>query len=399
MSAWFAGAAALTVIAYWAMPTPGSRRRVLVAGTVFLGVILSAGHLAARRLSVLLFFLSILLTSLVFRMAVSRQSRRRKCLAGGVLLVLVFLGLKAVEAQRALYARFRIPGRYFLFLGPWLGASYLLFRLLHVLIEASRGELPRMRFSDLLVYALFPPSLIAGPIDRFPRFRNDMTLDRPAFADVAEGLRRLLVGIFKKFVVADFLSSLPLDYSHGGLSPARMWATLYLFGFRFFFDFAGYSDMAIGAGRLLGFRLPENFDVPYGKRNLTQFWQSWHATLSGWMRDYVFFPLGRLLRRRAPGLPREGAALLCFVTTMVLIGLWHGLEARFALWGAWHGLGLFAVWWFGRVRVRDAARGSALGRIGASFLTFQFVMVGWVFFYGDTVAESLAAMARLTGRP
>src|SRR5581483_2907742 len=143
----------------------------------------------------------------------------------------------------------------------------------------------------------------------------------------------------------------------------------------------------------LGLHLPENFDAPYLKPDLPRFWQSWHATLSSWMRDYVFFPLGRLLRARAPGLPRGAAILLCNLCTMVLIGLWHGLEGRFVLFGVWHGVGLF-LWkkWADR-RGPAPAGGSRLGTL----VTLHFVMVGWTFFYARDVSECLAVLRRLAG--
>ncbi len=392
-------AAALGAILFWAAPSPRLRRAVLVAATLAIGVILSARHIQARRLSVLLFGFSILLTGLVSLLVRSAEKRRARCSAGILALVLIFVGLKAGGLQRELYGIFRIPEKYLLSLGAWLGASYLLFRLIHVLIEARKPDFPPASFGELFLYALFPSTLVAGPIDRFPRFRREATFRRPEFPLVAEGLRRIVVGIFKKFVVADFLSALPLDFPHAGLSTARMWASLYLYGFQIYFDFAGYSDIAIGAGHLVGLRFPENFDAPYWKRNLTLFWQSWHATLSNWMRDYVFFPLGRLLRRRAPALSPDTAALACFLATMVLIGLWHGLEARFALWGAWHGAGLFlAKKWADARRARGAPPERRFGRFTATLATFQFVMMGWVFFYAASPSRCLTVLGRLFGR-
>ena len=180
---------------------------------------------------------------------------------------------------------------------------------------------------------LFPSTLLAGPIARLPDFQTAVPWRRPPLPDLAEGGRRILVGTFKEFVVADFIAILPIDFAHAGLSTPRMWVSLYLFGLQLFFDFAGYSDIAIGAAALVGFRVPENFDAPYLKSNIARFWQSWHATLSSWMRDYVFFPLGRLLRRKAPRVPGFLSVLLCQVATMVLIGLWHGFFAGYAIWG------------------------------------------------------------------
>ncbi|MGH9442139.1 MAG: MBOAT family O-acyltransferase [Thermoanaerobaculia bacterium] len=391
-------AAAMVALSYGRALKAQARRAILLSGTILLGVLLSLEHLPARRLSALLFLISIGLVFAVFRIASSRN-RERNCRLGVAALLVLFLGLKWPWLQRTVYGALHIPGKYLLSLGAWLGASYVLFRLIHVLLESRRAGLPGTRFSDLLLYVLFPSTLIAGPIDRFPDFRRNEEYRRASFEEVAEGSRRIVVGIFKKFAVADFLGSLPLDLPHAALSTPRMWASLYVFGFQIFFDFAGYSDIAIGAARLVGFSIPENFDFPYLRQNITRFWQSWHMTLSGWMRDYVFFPLGRLVRRRAPGLPSGAAVFGCQAVTMVAIGLWHGLDAAFAAWGLWHGLGLFAHWKWTRVR-----RGSRTGppRAAATaasvFVTFQFVMLGWVFFYGTSLRESGAILAKLFGR-
>ena len=378
-----------------------TRKAVLLSGTIVLGVLLSLRHVPARRFSALVFLLSIGLVFAVFRAATSKN-RERNCRLGVAALLLILAGLKWPWLQRTVYAALHVPDKFLLSLGAWLGASYVLFRLIHVLLESRRPGFPVSSFSDLLLYVLFPSTLVAGPIDRFPRFRGNEEYRKPEFGDVAEGGRRIVVGIFKKFAVADFLGGLPLDLPHAGLSTPRMWASLYIFGFQLFFDFAGYSDIAIGAGRLVGFSIPENFDFPYLRENLTRFWQSWHITLSGWMRDYLFFPLGRLLRRRVPELPASAGVLGCQTVTMVAIGLWHGLDGAFAAWGVWHAAGLFAHWKWAQVRRGRPGARPGLPRLAARAvsvaLTFQFVMVGWVFFYGTSLRESGAILAKLFGR-
>ena len=369
---------------------------MLLGATVAIGLLLSLHYRVARRLSALLFLLTIALAFAVWSLAVSRVHRRQKCAWGVGVLVLGFVGWKAVGLQAALYRALHLPARYLL-AGAWLGGSYVLFRLIHVLIEARKPGFPERSFGDFLLYVLFPSTLVAGPIARWPEFAENESYVRPRFAEAAEGGRRIVVGVFKKFVVADFIANLPIDFPHAGLTAPRMWASLYLFGFQLFFDFAGYSDIAIGAARVIGFVVPENFHSPFVQPNITRFWQSWHATLSGWMRDYLFFPLGRAMRRRAPRLPVPLAALACQVATMVMIGLWHGLFLGYALWGVWHGIGLFLHREWARVR-GGAPPPGAFRRLGATFLTFQFVMVGFVFFYGTSVKESLLVLQKLAGR-
>jgi len=390
--------AAVTVSLYLAVRSPEARKVVLGAATVAAGVLLSYQHILAKRLSVLLFFFSIGLTWAVYRIARSRENRARRCRAGVFGLVILFFGIKWAGAQRTLYDFLHLPDRYLLVLGAWLGASYLIFRLIHVLVEARKPGFPETGYFSVFLYALFPSTLVAGPIDRFHRFHRDETFRRPRFPESAEGLRRIVVGIFKKFAVADFLAMLPLDFAHAGLSTPRMWASLYLFGFQVYFDFAGYSDIAIGTAALFGFSIPENFENPFLKQNITRFWQSWHATLSNWMRDYVFFPVARSLKRARLALSDDAILLVSFLATMVTIGIWHALQLRLAVWGAWHAAGLFAAKKWSDARLRREPPGFPVARrVGATLLTFNFVMLSFVFFYANGVSQSLEIFRILLG--
>jgi alginate O-acetyltransferase complex protein AlgI len=163
-----------------------------------------------------------------------------------------------------------------------------------------------------------------------------------------------------------------------------LWLALYAYGFLLYFDFSGYTDMALGAARLIGFYLPENFNAPYLKTNLARFWQSWHITLSSWARDYVFLPLARTLRLRVEWLPANAVALTCHLTTMLVIGLWHGFAWTFVAWGIWHGVGLFVVKLWGDYRRPRTLRRAPHNQSGwralpGWFLTFNFVMLGGSF--------------------
>ena len=170
-----------------------------------------------------------------------------------------------------------------------------------------------------------------------------------------------------------------------------------------FFDFSGYSDIAIGLGILFGVRLPENFDHPYLRSNLTAFWQSWHMTLSSWARFYVFTPLSRWLLRRPARPSPVIIVLLSQLATMVVIGLWHGVTLNFFIWGVWHGLGLFAhKQWSDRTRgwYRRLAERPYLKRawtVLAWFLTFHYVVLGWVWFLLPDTGQAVAVFGRLFG--
>lgn len=278
----------------------------------------------------------------------------------------------------------------------WLGFSYVAFRLIHTLRDRQTGKLPVVSLRDYLVYALFFPAFTAGPLDRLPRFQKDLAqpLSMESLPeDIGIGGYRLAVGLFKKFVVADSLSLLALNAVNAGQVRTGGWAYLMLIAYSFliYFDFSGYTDIAIGLGRVMGFQLPENFNHPYRKPNLTQFWNNWHMTLTQWFRAYFFNPLTRRLRRQQE-LPAWAVILITQLSTMVLIGMWHGVTINFVLWGAWHGLGLFvhnrwSDWFKPRSSWLDAQtwRKPAWEFLGM-ILTFHYVTLGWLFFALPTPA-------------
>lgn len=288
----------------------------------------------------------------------------------------------------------------------WLGYSYLAFRLLHVLRDWQTGLLPAVNLDEFICYALFFPSFISGPIDRVERFAKDLrTPSRLTNEDWLFAGQRLAVGLFKKFVLADWLAWLSLSDALVGQarSGAWLWVFIYAYAFRIYFDFSGYTDIAIGLGRLIGIRLPENFAAPYLKPNLTQFWNSWHMTLTQWFRSYFFNPLTRYLRTRQRPIPAWFILLLTQFATMCLIGLWHGITWNYLLWGGWHALGLFLQnrWseWM-RVRFPDGGAASrtrpALAFVG-TVLTFHYVALGWIFFAISTPQLSIAVLMKLFG--
>lgn len=271
----------------------------------------------------------------------------------------------------------------------WLGFSYVSFRLLHTILDRRAGRLASVSLADYVNYVIFFPSFTAGPIDRLERFIRDLHAPVvPQNQDWIEIGRRFFFGLFKKYVVADALAWIALNdaFAEQVNSAAWMWILLYCYSLRIYFDFSGYTDIAIALGRMLGVRLPENFASPYLKPNLTQFWNSWHMTLTQWFRTYFFNPLARFLRSGAPSIPVSMMILIAQVSTMVLIGLWHGATAGFVLWGLWHGTGLFIQnRWSDFMKAHLPPRGHTLARqrvltYAGTFLTFNFVSLGWLFF-------------------
>lgn len=278
----------------------------------------------------------------------------------------------------------------------WLGFSYLAFRLIHTLRDARTGRMPVVDLDEYLTYALFWSTYTAGPIDRITRFVTDL---RQAAAQritwvispenpIWYGMWRILWGIFKKFALADTLALIALNETNATqvTTSGWMWFLLYAYSLRIYLDFSGYTDIAIGLGSLIGLKLPENFDRPYLKTNLTAFWNSWHITLAQWFRAYFFNPVTRSLRSHSGKLPAWFIIWITQVSTMALIGLWHGITFNFLIWGIWHGIGLFIHnrWLDWRRRYPFLSpRTSIQERIAQSlgwFITFQYVTLGWVWF-------------------
>ncbi len=286
----------------------------------------------------------------------------------------------------------------------WLGFSYVAFRMIGSLRERMNNKLPAMRLREFVSYAVFAPALSAGPIDRADRFLKDMQSPyAPTRELFAESALRVLPGAFKKYALADTLALIALNDANAlALRPGWAWLPLYAYALRIYFDFSGYTDIALGIARALGIKLPENFNAPYLKPNLTQFWNSWHMSLAQWFRAYWFNPLTRALRIRK--WEQAPIVLTGQVSTMLLIGLWHGVTPNFLIWGAWHALGLFAHnRWSDFAKTRLAWVGErprlqrAVNAAGA-LLTFHFVALGWVWFALSTPAASLQVLARLFWR-
>jgi alginate O-acetyltransferase complex protein AlgI len=225
-----------------------------------------------------------------------------------------------------------------------------------------------------------------------------------AWGDYVAGWERILTGAVKKFFIADILlrgltpGFIPLAV----IDPLYAWFQLYVYAFYLYCDFSGFVDIAIGTARLVSFRLPENFDRPYTRGSLAQFWQSWHITLSGWLRAYVFLPLMRSLLRTKLKRNVLFITLVVNLVTMSLIGLWHGFTLNFLAWGIWHAVGLFIHKVFSD-RTRRSQMSwkntwrSAAFHVFSVALTFHFVVAGWVFFALPSFEESLRYLALLAG--
>ena len=288
----------------------------------------------------------------------------------------------------------------------WFGFSYISFRLLSILIDSLKGRKAEMSPGEFFIYVCFPPALSAGPIDRWDRFLKDYRAGSkaPLSGDLLEGGEQIALGLFHKFILADALSKMALSAGNAGQFIHRGWAWIALLAYslQIFFDFSGYSEIAVGLGILFGIRLPKNFDHPYLKPDLTKFWSSWHMTLTQWIRSYVFNPLTRSLRsNRERPMPQWLIVLITQTVTMLLIGLWHGVSLNFVIWGLWHGLGLFVHQLYGRKTgafLRSASPVFLKVYTACSTaLTIFYVSLGWIWFVVPDFAGAAAFFGRLFG--
>ena len=276
-----------------------------------------------------------------------------------------------------------------------VGISFLVFRMLTYVIDIYRGQLAPSPALDFAVYTAFFPYLLAGPIARAREFLPQLTTPRdPHTVDSSRAFVLILGGLAKKLLIADYLSTHIVNGLFASPQTYSSWETLWgiiAYSAQIYCDFSAYADIAIGISLLLGFELPANFDAPYTARTIQDFWRRWHITLSSWLRDYLYIPLGG--NRKGKG--RTYANL---VITFLLGGLWHGAGWTFVFWGLMHGTGLAAE----RART-DARHSRGLPEPGATagaralqrLWVFVFVSVAWVFFRAESMGNAFAVLWRL----
>jgi D-alanyl-lipoteichoic acid acyltransferase DltB (MBOAT superfamily) len=272
-----------------------------------------------------------------------------------------------------------------------VGISFYTFQSMSYAIDVYRRQIPATRsLMDFLAFVSFFPQLVAGPIERathlLPQFHRTVTIGREM---LEEGIWLMIWGTFKKVVIADNLAPLvEMVYSGAGYTGPTVLAGTTAFALQIYCDFSGYSDIARGAARVLGFDIMWNFSLPYAATSLRQFWQRWHISLSTWLRDYLYISLGGNRR----GAVRTYANLLI---TMLLGGLWHGAAWNFVLWGAWHGVGL-AVQRSSMNQFQFPILNSHFRRACAWFVTMLFVLYSWLLFRARSL-EQIVGMTRALG--
>ena len=269
-----------------------------------------------------------------------------------------------------------------------IGISFFTFHALSYVLDIGRGQLRPMRLDELALYMSFFPHLVAGPIVRASEFQPQLHVrSDPRRIPSGEAFRLIAFGLFKKVVVSSYLATELVDPVFGAPaahSPLELLVGVYGYAIQIYADFSGYTDIAIGCALLLGIRFPQNFDAPYRARSLQEFWRRWHMTLSRWLRDYVYIPLGG----NRGGVRRTYRNL---VLTMVIGGLWHGAAITFVVWGAIHG-GFLALERVVRERWRATHAVPVLPveltAILQWVLTFHVVCLGWIFFRSDSVGTA-----------
>lgn len=260
-----------------------------------------------------------------------------------------------------------------------IGISFFTFQSITYTIDVYRGTTPAsQKLTDYVLYIMMFPQLIAGPIVNYNSVAAQLVERSSTMEDRVLGFYRFVIGLAKKVLIANTMALYAdqvfgMDY--GNMASGTAWIGILAYTFQIYFDFSGYSDMAIGLGKMLGFRFPENFNDPYTSRSVTEFWKRWHMTLGNFIMNYLYIPLGG--NRKGKG--RMYFNLwLCFL----LSGLWHGASWNFVLWGAFHGFFICAD----KLFLKNALKKT--GTIPSVIITFFLVAMGWVLFRVDTAADA-----------
>ena len=259
-----------------------------------------------------------------------------------------------------------------------VGISFFTFQTMSYTIDVYRGDVePTKNILDFGTYVALFPQLVAGPIVRYKQIHAELHRRTHSLPQVASGVMMFLIGFNKKVLLANnFGLAADEVFNRGPGGMLSAWLGLLAYTFQIYFDFSGYSEMAVGLGRMLGFEFPRNFDGPYRSQSITEFWRRWHMTLSSWIRDYLYISLGG--NRGSVAHTYRNLAI-----AMLLCGLWHGANWTFIAWGAWHGVLLISE----RLNGRSPLYGK-LPRVGRVVVTWLLVMLGWMVFRSPDIASA-----------
>jgi alginate O-acetyltransferase complex protein AlgI len=375
-----------SLLLYYAAPRRGKHLVLAALSYLFYGW--------ANPLFVVLLFVSTLIDYLA-GLAMGRGFHRRTALVASVVSNLSLLGFFkyfnfAASSFDALVAAIGLPALSLdtaLRVTLPLGISFYTFQSMSYTIDVYRGHAAPIRsFIDFACYVSMFPQLVAGPIIRFTEVADQLRTRTHTATKFARGVSFFCVGLAKKVLLANPTGKIAdLAFDAGSLHPLDAWYGVIAYAFQIYFDFSGYSDMAIGLGLMFGFVFPKNFDAPYRAQSITEFWHRWHISLSTWLRDYLYLPLGG--NRKGPGRTYVNLFLV-----MLLGGLWHGAAWNFVIWGGLHG----ALLSFERLCGKTAvySRLTAPLRVG---VTFVIVLVTWVFFRTPDLPSAFRYLAGMAG--
>lgn len=279
-----------------------------------------------------------------------------------------------------------------------LGISFFTFTQIAFLVDTYQGKVREYNFSHYLLFVTYFPHLIAGPVlhhkQMMPQFNSSATY-RMGFENLSIGLTFFTIGLAKKVLLADSMAEYATPVFgavHDGMQPQLFgaWVGALAYTFQLYFDFSGYSDMAIGISKMFGVNLPINFNSPYKAHNIIEFWRRWHMTLSQFLRDYLYIPLGG--NRKGPVL-----RYVNLLVTMLLGGLWHGANWTFVIWGGLHGLYLCANHFWQHLMGGAERSSGKIGRLISILVTFLAVVVAWVFFRAENMHAALSIIKGMLG--
>ena len=340
-------------------------------------------------------YIPLLLASICINYWIGGAIARRAALPPGRRLLIVGVGANLSLLAYYKYANFFVSSAGALLSADWpalsivlpIGISFFTFTQIAFLADAYAGKVKEYRFNYYVLFVTYFPHLIAGPVlhhkEMMPQFDADQNY-RPQMSNFATGLTIFTIGLGKKVLIADSLAVYASPFFNQPDTPGLLvaWGGALAYTFQLYFDFSGYSDMAIGLSRLFGVQLPLNFNSPYKARNIAEFWRRWHMTLSRFLRDYLYIPLGG---NRHGSLRRHINLML----TMVLGGLWHGAGWNFVIWGGLHGAYLVVHQaWSGFAGQTKTRRLPWLGLVMGQALTFVCAVFAWVYFRATDLATA-----------
>jgi alginate O-acetyltransferase complex protein AlgI len=364
----------VSVALCWLAPRPWQTHLIQLMSALFLGVY--------SPLSLLL----LLLIAVVSHSAVQYRRRKRAAPAVAIFIIAALLvGFKRMHTGGAdIFSSLVMP----------LGLSFYALRAIHYCIEGWKGSLPLHNFREYLNYLFFMPTLLAGPINRFDEFQRGVRRRRWDPVLFSTGCQRILYGYVKIVYLAMYLVSEKLAHEIGKLPPAgpvAAWLECLQYGLNLYFQFSGYSDVAIGFGLLLGIRISENFNYPFLARNISDFWKRWHISLTSWCRDYIYLPVLSITRQ-----PR-----VAVISSMLVLGFWHELSLRYVCWALYHGIGI--TLWHGFQELKGE-KGFPPGSLAAKateaagvLLTLNFVILSFAITKEPDVRGALAVYTALLG--